>query len=290
MMETRRTLRRLLEGPGAIVVPGAYDSLSAVLVQQAGFEAVYMSGYAVSAALLGMPDLGLLTGSEMVDNSRRMASAIRIPLIVDGDTGYGNALNVRRTVQTYEQAGVAAIQLEDQVTPKRCGHMSGKQVIDRAEMVGKIRAAVEARRDPDLMIVGRTDAASIEGTNAAIIRAKAYADAGADILFVEAPDDVREIEVIAAGLNSAAPLVYKVPEGRPAPPLSFGDLADLGFSIILMPIGTLLAATAGMQRSLRELSTNNSPVDPEIPSLTFGKFNDLMGLPTMQELEKRYAD
>lgn len=286
----RRALRQLLTGPGPLIVPGAYDALSALLVQQAGFKAAFMSGYAVSAALLGKPDIGLLTGSEMVDNARRMAAAVQIPLIVDGDTGYGNAINVMRTVETYEQAGVSAIQLEDQVTPKRCGHMSGKQVIDCAEMLGKIRAAVDAREDSDLMIIGRTDAASIEGTDAAIARAQAYADAGADILFVEAPDDVREIEKIASSLAPLAPLVFKVPEGRQSPSLSFDDLADLGFSILLLPIGTLLAATAAMQRSLRELATDGSPVEAETSPPTFDGFNDLVGLPAMRELENRYAD
>lgn len=289
-MMARRALRQLLTGPGPLIVPGAYDALSALLVQQAGFKAAFMSGYAVSAALLGKPDIGLLTGSEMVDNARRMAAAVQIPLIVDGDTGYGNAINVMRTVETYEQAGVSAIQLEDQVTPKRCGHMSGKQVIDCAEMLGKIRAAVDAREDSDLMIIGRTDAASIEGTDAAIARAQAYADAGADILFVEAPDDVREIEKIASSLAPLAPLVFKVPEGRQSPPLAFDDLADLGFSILLLPIGTLLAATAAMQRSLRELSTDGSPVEAETSPPTFEGFNDLVGLPAMRELENRYAD
>src|SRR3954447_396530 len=185
--EPRRRLRELLAAPGPLVAPGAYDALSARLVEQAGVDVVYMTGFGTTAALAGRPDVGLLTGAGMIDNARRIAAAVDVPVIADADTGYGNAINVVRTVQAYEQAGVAGIHIEDQVMPKKCGHMSDKAVIPADEMVGKIRAAVAARRDPDFLLIARTDAAAVEGLSAAIERARAYADAGADVLFVDAP-------------------------------------------------------------------------------------------------------
>src|SRR3954451_24686334 len=164
----RARLRELLAGPGPVVAPGAYDALSARLVEQAGFDAVYMTGFGTTASLIGRPDVGLLTGSEMVDNARRIAAAVDVPVVADADTGYGNALNVLRTMQLYEQAGVAGVHLEDQVMPKKCGHMTGKAVIAAEEMVGKVRAAVEARQDPDFVIIARTDAAAVHGLDDAI--------------------------------------------------------------------------------------------------------------------------
>ena len=190
----RARLRALLAEPAPLIAPGAYDALSARLVEQAGFDAVYMTGFGTSASQLGRPDVGLLSGSEMVDQVRRLVDAVERPVIADADTGYGNAINVIRTVRAYEQAGVAALHLEDQVMPKKCGHMSGKAVIPRDEMVGKIRAAVEARRDPDLVLIARTDAAAVHGLDDAIDRARAFADAGADVLFVEAPTSEADIE------------------------------------------------------------------------------------------------
>lgn len=191
------TLRELLAAGEPIVAPGAYDALSARLVEQAGFPAVYMTGFGASASLLGRPDVGLLSFAEMVDHARRLVQAVDVPVIADADDGYGNDVNVRRTIQEYEAAGVAALHIEDQVAPKRCGHMAGKEVIPASEMVLKVRAAVEARRG-DLVIIARTDARAIEGLDAALERARAYRDAGADVLFVEAPEDEREIEAIAA--------------------------------------------------------------------------------------------
>src|SRR6185312_3795220 len=182
----RARLRELLASPAPLLAPGAYDALSARLIEQAGFDVVYMTGFGTTASLIGRPDVGLLSGSEMVDNARRICAAVDVPVIADADTGYGNAVNVVRTVQLYEQAGVAGIHLEDQVMPKKCGHMTGKVVIPPDEMVGKIRAAVAARRDPDFLLIARTDAAAVEGLSAGIDRARAYAAAGADVLFVEA--------------------------------------------------------------------------------------------------------
>src|SRR5215218_3102998 len=203
-----RRLRELLAGAWPVLAPGAYDALSARLVEQAGFGVVYMTGFGTAASLLGRPDVGLLTATEMLDNARRIVAAVDVPVVADADTGYGNAINVVRTVQLYEQAGVAGIQLEDQVMPKKCGHMSGKLLIGTDEMCGKLRAAVEARRDPDLLIIARTDAVAVTGTDDAIARARAFAEAGADVLFVEAPTSDANIERVAAELRGVAPLVF----------------------------------------------------------------------------------
>src|SRR5664280_2256905 len=195
------------------MAPGAFDGLSARLVEQAGFEAVYLSGFAVSASLLGQPDVGLLSGSEMADSARRMVAAVALPVIADADTGYGNAVNVARMVALYDQAGVAGIQLEDQVSPKRCGHMAGKSVVITAEMVGKISAAVDARDDPDLLVIARTDAVATHGVAEAIARARSYRAAGADLLFVEAPSSRGDVARIAGELAPDMPLVFNWAEG-----------------------------------------------------------------------------
>jgi 2-methylisocitrate lyase-like PEP mutase family enzyme len=274
----RARLRELLAGPGPVLAPGAYDALSARLVEQAGFEVVYMTGFGSTASLVGRPDVGLLTGTEMIDNARRMVAAVDVPVIADADTGYGNAINVVRTVQGYEQAGVAGIHLEDQVLPKKCGHMSGKAVIDLGEMTGKIRAAVAARRDPDLLLIARTDAAAVEGLDAAIARARAYADAGADMLFVEAPTSEDDIARLATQLRGVAPLLFNWAEGGRTPALSLARIAELGFSLVLFPIGTLLAATAGIRALLATLRADGTPL-AALPGLpTFDGFTDLIGL------------
>jgi 2,3-dimethylmalate lyase len=210
-------------------------------------------------------------------------------VIADAATGYGNAINVVRTVQGYEQAGVAGIHLEDQVMPKRCGHMSGKAVIGVDEMVGKIRAAVAGRRDPDLLLIARTDAAAVDGLAAAITRGRAYADAGADLLFVEAPTSEDDIATVAAELHGVAPLVFNWAEGGRTPPLSLDRIAELGFSLVLFPIGTLLAATAGIRALLATLRTDGTPA-AALPGLpTFDGFTDLIGLPEIRDLETRFG-
>jgi 2-methylisocitrate lyase-like PEP mutase family enzyme len=285
----RARLRELLAGPGPVVAPGAYDALSARLVEQAGFDVVYMTGFGTTASLLGRPDVGLLGGSEMVDDARRIAAAVEVPVIADADTGYGNAVTVLRTVAAYEQAGVAGIHLEDQVSPKKCGHMSGKAVIGTDEMVGKIRAAVAVRRDPDFLIIARTDAAAVEGLDAAITRARAYAEAGADVLFVEAPTSEDDIARVAGELRGVAPLVFNWAEGGRTPPIPLSRIAELGFSLVLYPIGTLLAATAGIRSFLETLMVDGTPVAtlPELP--TFDGFTDLIGLPEIHGLEARFG-
>ncbi len=286
--EPRARLRALLAGDGPVVAPGAYDALSARLVEQAGFDVVYMTGFGSTASLIGRPDVGLLTGSEMVDNARRIAAAVDVPVIADADTGYGNAINVVRTVQLYEQAGVAGLHLEDQVNPKKCGHMSGKAVIEADEMAGKIRAAVAARRDPDLLLIARTDAAAVEGLDAAIARARVYAEAGADVLFVEAPTSEADIARVAGELKGVAPLVFNWAEGGRTPPIPLDRIAELGFSLVLYPIGTLLAATAGIRSLLATLRADGTPqaAMPDLP--TFDGFTDLIGLPEIHDLETRF--
>ena len=283
----RPRLRELLARPEPLVAPGAYDALSARLVEQAGFDVVYMTGFGTTASLAGRPDVGLLTGTEMVDNARRIAAAVDVPVIADADTGYGNAINVVRTVQAYEQAGVAGIHLEDQVMPKKCGHMSGKAVIPVDEMVGKIRAAVAARRDPDFLLIARTDAAAVEGLSAAIDRARAYADAGADVLFVEAPTSEDDIARVAGELRGVAPLVFNWAEGGRTPPIPLARIAELGFALVLFPIGTLLAATAGIRRLLASLRDDGVPAVDDLPA--FDDFTDLIGLPEIRELEARFG-
>jgi 2-methylisocitrate lyase-like PEP mutase family enzyme len=225
----------------------------------------------------------------MIDNARRIVAAVDVPVIADADTGYGNAINVVRTVQGYEQAGVAGIHIEDQVMPKKCGHMSGKAVIGADEMAGKIRAAVAARRDPDFLLIARTDAAAVEGLDAAVARARAYAEAGADLLFVEAPTSEDDIARVAADLRGVAPLVFNWAEGGRTPPLPLARVTELGFSLVLFPIGTLLAATAGIRALLATLRTDGTPA-AALPGLpTFDGFTGLIGLSEVRELESRFA-
>src|SRR3954449_645345 len=234
-------LRALLERGEPVLAPGAYDGLSARLVERAGFPAVYMTGFGASASLLGRPDVGLLSFAEMAGHARRLAQAVSVPLIADADDGYGNPLNVMRTVREYAAAGVAALHVEDQVAPKRCGHMEGKDVIDAAEMVEKVRAAVEARGDGELLIIARTDARAVEGLDAALERARRYREAGADALFVEAPESEQEIEAVA-GAFPDVPLVFNWVDGGKTPQLPVDRIRELGFALVIYPVATLFAA------------------------------------------------
>lgn len=281
----RATLRRLVERRAGLVLPGAYDGVSARLVERAGFEAVYMTGYGTSAARLGLPDLGFAGLTDMVENVRRIAEAVAIPLVADADTGYGGPLSVERTVRAYEAAGVAALHLEDQVWPKRCGHLAGKEVVPREEMVAKIRAAAEARRDPDLLLIARTDAIAVTGFDDALGRAAAYARAGADVLFVEAPTTVAEIEAIPRTL--AEPCLFNyAPGGRsPLPPVR--QLAALGYAIVLLPVQTLFAAAAAMAQYLAALRQTGEPAGSDDRLMPFAEFNRLFGVPELLEREQR---
>jgi carboxyvinyl-carboxyphosphonate phosphorylmutase len=283
-------LRELLEGPEPVLAPGAYDALSARLIEGAGFEAVYMTGFGTSASLLGRPDIGLLTLSEMVENARRIVQAVRVPVIADADNGYGNPINVIRTVREYEAAGVSAIHVEDQILPKKCGHMEDKQVIEASEMVEKVRAAVEARQSEEFLIIARTDARAVEGMERALERARLYREAGADALFVEAPQSEEEISAVAEALAGEVPLLFNWVESGKTPPVPLERLKELGFRLIIFPVSTLLAATRSIQEILDRIRTDGSPIETVDELLPLGKFIDFIGLPEIQELEERYQE
>ncbi len=285
----RSALRELL-GTGEIVLaPGCYDALGARLIEEAGFPAVYMTGFGSSASRLGRPDVGLMALPEMVDNARRIAQAVAVPVIADADTGYGNPVNVIRTVREYEAAGVAAIHIEDQVMPKKCGHMEGKHVIPAAEMAAKVSAAVAARNSPDFLIIARTDARAVEGLRAAVERARSYREAGADILFVEAPQSQREIEVVAQAFPDV-PLLFNYAEGGKTPPVSHEFLRRLGFKLVIFPISTLLVATAAMRSALERIKRDGTPINLLPSLLPFNEFLDFIGMPEIRELDERFAD
>jgi 2,3-dimethylmalate lyase len=247
-----------------------------------------MTGFGTSAAFLGRPDVGLLTMTEMAGNAARIAACVDIPLIADADTGYGNPLNVIRTVGAFEAAGAAGIHLEDQVAPKKCGHMEGKQVIGAQEMAQKVRAAVQARANPDFVIIARTDARAVEGLPAALERARRYAEAGADALFVEAVQSQEEIAQVARALPDV-PLLFNWAEGGKTPQVSLSWLTELGYRIVIFPISTLLAATGAMRAILQEIARSGTPASalPGLPS--FAEFTDFIGLPEVREVEQRYA-
>jgi len=277
-------LRTLLDGDEMVVALGAYDALSARMAEQAGAGAVYLSGFGVAASRLGRPDVGLLGLSEMAESARAMADAIDVPLIADADTGYGSAVNVIRTVQTYEAAGVAALQLEDQVSPKRCGHMDRKALIPAAEMARKVEAAVAARRNSDLTVIARTDAVAVEGYDAAVRRARMYADAGADVLFVEAPGSPEQIAAIPRDLPGVR-LLFNWVEGGKTSAVELKWIAEQGFCLTILPISGLLAA-AGALRSAYAAALTGTPAQP---SVDFAGFTDLIGLGEFQALDQRFA-
>ena len=273
-------LRRLIEEGALVPVPGVYDALGARLAEEAGFRAVYMSGFGVSAAALGAPDAGLLTMSEMVESARRICGAVRTPVIADADTGYGGELNVVRTVRSYEAAGVAGLHLEDQVFPKKCGHVGEREVIPAEEMVKKLRAALYARQNPDLVIIARTDARASEGLEGAIERARLYREAGADVIFVEAPRSEEEVAAIAGALPGV-PLLYNRVEGGRSPLLSLERLEELGYRLVLFPVSALLAATAAVRETLRSIRERGEPSG----GAGFGEFLEFIGMPELQRLE-----
>ena len=285
-----RRLRAALSGSEPVLAPGAYDALTARLVEQAGFGAVYMTGFGTSASLLGRPDVGLLTLSEMVDNARRIVQAVEVPVIADADNGYGNPVNVIRTVREYEAAGVSAIHIEDQVMPKKCGHMEGKQVISASEMAEKVRAAVEARGSEDFMIIARTDARAVEGLDGALERAHRYRKAGVDALFVEAPRSEEEIEAVS-GAFPDVPLLFNWVEGGETPPVPLERLKELEFRLIIFPLSAILAATRSVREALAKIHADGSPIPiMEDRLMPFGEFTDFIGLPEVRDLEERFED
>jgi len=282
-----RRLRDLLAQPGPVVAPGAYDALSARLIEAAGFPAVYMTGFGTSASYLGRPDVGLMSMAEMVDQARRIALAVNVPVIADADTGYGNPINVVRTVRAYENAGVAAIHIEDQVMPKKCGHMEGKQVIPAGDMVQKVRAAVAARSSADFVVVARTDARAVEGFEAALDRCRRYREAGADVIFFEAPQTEDEIAAVA-GAFEGTPLMFNWAEGGKTPPVSLERLRELGYAIVIFPISALLVAARAVQEALGKIRHAGTPRAISDGMLPFSEFLEFIGLREIRELEQRF--
>lgn len=286
--KTRVSLRDELEDRNKIIVlPGVFDALSAKIAQYVGFEAMFQTGYGSSAALLGMPDFGLLNSGETVDNATRIIRAVRVPVLVDADTGYGNPLNVWRLVRDLESLGAAGIFLEDQVWPKRCGHMVGKDVIPKDEYIPKLRAALEARQSKDFIIVARTDARAPIGLEEAIERGKAYRKAGADVIFVEAPRSVEELKKVADEID--APLVANMIEDGVTPNLSASELLKLGYQIAVFPLSAIYSATFAMRQVLTELRNTGTTKDTRNIMVTFKDFNEFMNLDHFVDLERRYA-
>ena len=281
-------LRRLLERPGCLLAPGAADALMARLVAEAGFEVVYLTGFGTSVTRLGMPDIGLLTASEMIDNAARVYDACGLPVEADADTGYGNAINVRRTVREFEKAGVAALHLEDQVAPKRCGHLAGKRVIETSEMIGKIKAACDARHDPDLLLIIRTDAIAIEGMEAAFERAERYREAGADMLFIEAPVGRAQCEQVAARFKDV-PLLYNMAASGKSPDLSIDELGRLGFKLANFALYGILAAIPAIRHVLAEMRKSGTVAHLRGGMATFKELTEIVGLPEIEQLERRYG-
>ncbi|WP_094604869.1 2,3-dimethylmalate lyase [Sporomusa silvacetica DSM 10669] len=286
-MKKTTVLRQLLAGKSIIVTPGAHDALTAKIIEKTGFPAVYMTGYGQAASHLGKPDVGLLTMTEMVARAANIVEAVSIPVIADADTGFGNAVNVMRTVREYEKAGVAAVQLEDQVAPKKCGHMTGRQVVSKEEMVGKIKAAVDARRDEDLVIIARTDARTVHGINEALDRAKAYEEAGADLLFVESPESVEEMKLITSSFN--VPVLANMVEGGRTPLLLNQELEKIGYNIVIYPTASTYSVCLAVSRLMQNLKQTGTTAGMMDEMIKFTEFNELIGLPQIREFERVYV-
>lgn len=286
-MKHTKALRKILAQERTILVPGAYDALSAKILQQAGFRVLYMTGSGVTASLTGMPDVGILTMAEMVNQARNIVGAIDLPLICDADNGYGNPINVIRTVKEYERAGVAGIHIEDQVAPKKCGHFEGKQIVAAEEMVKKIEAAIYAREEDDFLLIARTDARSVEGPDEALERARLYAEAGADMIFVESPQSVEELKVISEEL-AHIPLLVNIVEGGKTPTLPFEDLREMGFRIVLYPTSGIRAVAKILQELAGHLHKHKDTRDFEDRLVSFEGRNQITGLAQITELEKRF--
>jgi 2-methylisocitrate lyase-like PEP mutase family enzyme len=286
-MSTRKTLRALAEARRGVLVPGAFNALSARVIEDLGFDAIYVTGAGVTNMWFGLPDQGFMGLHEIADHTARIRDAVGLPLIVDADTGFGNALNVRHTVRVLERAGADCIQFEDQVAPKRCGHFSGKEVISTEEAVDKIKAAVDARTDRDLLVMARTDAAATLGFEAAIERAQKFSEAGADILFVEAVTTAEHIRALPRRLGK--PQLMNMVIGGKTPIFGAEELAELGYGIVLYANAALQGAVAGMQKALTVLrETRRIDEDPALV-VPFAERQRLVRKPELDALEKRYA-
>ena len=290
MIKTKRSttrLRELLAAPGVLIAPGVADALNARLVAAEGFGAIYMTGGGTSAVRLGMPDVGLLTMPEMVDNAGRIADASGLPVISDADTGYGNPLNVQRTVTAYEKAGVAGIHLEDQELPKRCGHLAGKSLVSTDEMCNKIKAACDARNDDDFFIIARTDALSVEGFEAALDRGRAYEAAGADMIFVESPLSMEHLTAIPKAFKVGT--LFNMASSGKTPFLHKDELTKLGFKLAIYPNFAILSAIPAVRRFLRELRDKGTVGHLTKEMATFTEWFDIVGMDDVKALEEKYG-
>ncbi len=283
----RRTtrFRQLIEAPEIVVLPGIQDALTAKIAAAAGFAAVTCGGYAATAALLGEPDTSQLGLIEMAEHYARIVDAVDVPVFADGDTGFGNVTNVRRTVRAYERAGVAGLFIEDQLFPKRCGHMAGKAVVSPEEMVGKVKAAVDARVDADLVIMARTDALAVNGIDDALERGRLYRAAGADMVFVEAPRDVTQMQRICREID--APVMANNIEGGLTPLLPAAELQAIGYAMVAFPVATTYAVAATIARLMRSLHETGTTEGAAVEMLDFAGFNALVGLPELRRAEER---
>ena len=286
-MNPRKVFKALLQQDKLLVAPGCFDGLSARLVEEAGFEAAYLSGGAVARSM-GLPDIGLVTMSEVIERAVQVVSAVKIPIIADADTGYGNAINLVRTVREFERIGVAAIHIEDQITPKRCGHLEGKEVISLAEMERKIEAALASRTDPDFGIIGRTDARAVHGLDDAIQRGRSFARLGVDVVFVEAPQSEGEMEQIARSLPQV-PLLVNMFKGGKTPLLPVSRLQQMGYRIAIYPSETQRAAIHSMRQALSLLKREGSTEAMDSALTTFKERDRIVGLDEWQKLERRFS-
>jgi 2-methylisocitrate lyase-like PEP mutase family enzyme len=264
-----------------VVAPGIYDGLSALVAEQSGAEAIYLSGASLAYTRFGRPDIGLVSVSEVADAVGAICERVSLPLIVDGDTGFGNALNVQRTVRMFERMGAAAIQIEDQTMPKRCGHLNGKSLVSTGEMVGKIKAAADARQDEHFVVIARTDAIGVDGFQAGLDRGAAYAEAGADVVFVEAPRSVDEMESIVSTLGSRVPLMANMVEGGKTPPLTANDLEAIGFSLVIFPGGLTRAVARTMRAYFESLLAHGSNAPFKQHMYDFAGINAVVGTDEM---------
>lgn len=281
-------LKKRLGEAAILLAPGIYDPLTGLLAEQAGAEAVYLSGASIAYTRFGSPDIGLVSMAEVADTIAAVRDRISLPIVVDADNGFGNALNVQRTVRTFERMGANALQLEDQTMPKRCGHLDGKTLVSLDEMTGKIRAAVDARASEETLIIGRTDAIAVEGFDAAVERAEAYVEAGADMLFIEAPKSLEQMQQIVTRFAGRVPLMANMVEGGKTPIVNAGDLEQLGFSFVIFPGGVVRALAATARDYYANLVANGSNEAFRSRMLDFAGLNDLIGTPALLEKGRQY--
>ena len=285
-MKRTSLLRKYILEDAILVMPGAHDALTAKIVEQAGFKAVTIGGYAASASILGQPDISFLTLTEMVDCVRRITDAVDIPVFTDGDTGHGGVLNVRRTVKEIERTGAAGMFIEDQVFPKRCGHTLGKQVIETEEMIAKVKAATDVRIDDDFVIMARTDALAVNGLEDAVERANLFREAGADLIFVEAPSTVEQMRVINARVD--APTLANNIEGGKSPLLSAAELEEIGYNTVVFPVATTYAVAKAVGDLMAEIAATGTTAGFSNRMVSFDEFNRLIGLDRLRSLERSY--